>query len=145
MNLKVCLCPCSLHFHYKRDTYTQLFFSEFWRIFKNNFLLEQSWASASDFISDIFKSNQYMKVSFLLTVFFRKGKIKQKIRVALIEKNMTQGKICFMWANIRHPPDVTFATKNKLTSKNYNLWYLGGLKALGRFPRKHCWWSHFSI
>ena len=37
-----------------------------------------------------------MKVSFLLTVFFRKGKIKQKIRVALIEKNMTQGKICFM-------------------------------------------------
>ena len=60
-----------------------LFFSWFCRIFKNTFLLEHSWASASDFIFDIFKSNKYMKVSFLLTVFYRKSKIKQKSRVAL--------------------------------------------------------------
>ena len=29
--------PCSLHLHYKRDSCTQLFFSEFGRIFKNTF------------------------------------------------------------------------------------------------------------
>ena len=50
---------------------------------KNTFLLEHSWASASDFIYDIFKSNKYMRVSFLLTVFYKKNKIKQKSRVAL--------------------------------------------------------------
>ena len=44
---------------------------------------EHSWVSASDFIFGIFKSNKYMKVSFLLTVFYRKSKIKQKSRVAL--------------------------------------------------------------
>ena len=60
-----------------------LFYNGFCRIFKNTFLLEHSWASASDFIFDIFKSNKYMKVSFLLTVFYRKSKIKQKSRVAL--------------------------------------------------------------
>ena len=60
-----------------------LFFSGFCRILKNTFPLEHSWASASDFIFDIFKSNKYMKVSFLLTVFYRKSKIKQKSRVAL--------------------------------------------------------------
>ena len=60
-----------------------LFFSGFYRILKNTFPLEHSWASASDFIFDIFKSNKYMKVSFLLTVFYRKSKIKQKSRVAL--------------------------------------------------------------
>ena len=49
-----------------------LFFSGFCRISKNTFLLEHSWASASEIISDIFKSNKYMKVSFLLTVFYRK-------------------------------------------------------------------------
>ena len=49
-----------------------LFSSGFYRIFKNTFLLEHSWANASDFIFDIFKSNKYMKVSFLLTVFYRK-------------------------------------------------------------------------
>ena len=50
------------------------FFSGFCRIFKNTFLLEHSWASASDldFIFDIFKPDKYMKVSFLLTVFYRK-------------------------------------------------------------------------
>ena len=39
--------------------------------------------SAADFIFDIFKSNKYMRVSFLLTVFYIKNKIKQKSRVAL--------------------------------------------------------------
>ena len=53
-------------------------YAEFLRI-----LLENSWASASDFIFDVFKSNKYMKVSFLLTVFYRKSKIKQKSRVTL--------------------------------------------------------------
>ena len=43
---------------------------------------EHSWVSASDFIFGIFKSNKYMKVSFLLTVFYRKSKIKQKSRLA---------------------------------------------------------------
>ena len=47
-------------------------FSGSCRIFKNTFLLEHSWVSASDFIFDIFKSNKYMKVSFLLIVFYRK-------------------------------------------------------------------------
>ena len=80
---KSLIYPCSLHLHYKKDSCTQLFFSGFCRIFKNTFLLEHSWASTSDFIFDIFKSNKYMKVSFLLTVFYRKSKIKQKSRVAL--------------------------------------------------------------
>ena len=69
---KSLIYPYSLHLHYKKDSCTQLFFSGFCRIFKNTFLLEHSWASASDFIFDIFKSNKYMKVSFLLTVFNRK-------------------------------------------------------------------------
>ena len=70
--------PCSLHLHYKKDSCTQLFFSGFCRIFKNTFLLEHSWASASDFIYDIFKSDKYMKVSFLLSVFYRKKWNKAK-------------------------------------------------------------------
>ena len=45
---------------------------------KNTFLLELSWVSASDFILDIFKSNKFMIVSFLVTAFYRKSKIKQK-------------------------------------------------------------------
>ena len=73
---------CSLHFHYKRDSCTQLFFSELRRIFKNTFLLEHSWASTSDFIFNIFKSNKYMKVSFLLTIFTEKSKVKKKSRMA---------------------------------------------------------------
>ena len=64
--------PCSLHFHYEKDSCIQLFFSGFCTIFKNTFLLEHSWESASDFIFDIFKSNKYMKVSFLLSAFYRK-------------------------------------------------------------------------
>ena len=70
--------PCSLHFHYKRDSCTQLFFSELCRIFKNTFLLEHSWASTSGFILNIFKSNKCMKVSFLLTIFTEKVKKKRK-------------------------------------------------------------------
>ena len=50
---------------------------------KNTFLLELSWVSASDLIFDIFKSNKYMIVSFLVTVFYRKSKIKQKSREIL--------------------------------------------------------------
>ena len=63
----------------QKDFCTQLFFSGFYRIFKNTFLLEHYWASASYFIFDIFKSKKYMKVSFLLTVtFYKKSKTKQK-------------------------------------------------------------------
>ena len=80
---KSLIYACRLHLHYKRDFYTQLFFREFCRIFKNTFLLEHSWTSASDFIFDILKSNKYMKKSFLLTVFYRKSKMKQRSRVAL--------------------------------------------------------------
>ena len=76
--LKSLIYSCSLHLHYKKDSCTQLFFSGFCRIFKNNFLLEHSWASASVFISEIFKSNKYKKVSLLLTVFYKTNKIKQK-------------------------------------------------------------------
>ena len=54
---KTLIYPSSLHLYYKRDSCTELFFREFCRIFKNIFLLERSWASASDFIFDIFKSN----------------------------------------------------------------------------------------
>ena len=64
--------PCSLNLHYK-----------------NTSLLEHSWASASDFIFDIFKSNKYMKVSFLLSVFSKKKiKIKQKSRLPLKLRNL---------------------------------------------------------
>ena len=59
---KSLIYPYSLHLHYKKDSCTQLFFSGFCRIFKNTFLLEHSWASTSDFIFDIFKSNKnYLK------------------------------------------------------------------------------------
>ena len=80
---KCLIYPCSLHLHYKRDTCTQLFFSEFCIILINTFLLDYSWASASGFIFDIFKSNKELKVSFLLPVFYRKSRIKPKNRVAL--------------------------------------------------------------
>ena len=59
---KSLIYPCSLHLHYINDSSTQLFFSGFCRIFKNTFPLEHSWASASDFIFDIFKSNKYMSI-----------------------------------------------------------------------------------
>ena len=69
-----------------------LFFSGLCRIFKNAFLLEHSWARASDFIVDIFKSNKYMKVSFLLTA--KESKIKQKSRLALKLRNL---RIALQW------------------------------------------------
>ena len=80
---KVRLYSCSLHVNYKRYSRKQLLSSEFCRIFKNTFLLEHSWASASDFIFDIFKSKKCMKVSFVLTGFYRKIETKRKSRVAL--------------------------------------------------------------
>ena len=89
---KVYLHPCSLYLHYKRDSCTQLFSSEFWRIFKNIFLLEHFWASVSDFMLDISKSNKYMRVSFLLTFFYRKSKTKQKSSVVL-----KLGNLRFAW------------------------------------------------
>ena len=93
---KSLIYPYSLHLRYKKDSCTELFFSGFCRIFKNTFLLEHSWASASDFIFDIFKSNKYMKVSFLLTVFYKKGKIKQKSRLALKVGNL---RIALQWSH----------------------------------------------
>ena len=45
------LYPCSLHPLYKRDSCTQLLSSELWRTFKNTFLLEHSWASASTYLN----------------------------------------------------------------------------------------------
>ena len=47
---KSLIYPCSLHLHYKRDSCTQLFFREFCRMFKDAFLLENSWASAFDIL-----------------------------------------------------------------------------------------------
>ena len=96
---KCLIYPCSLQLHYKRDTCTQLFFSEFCIILINNFLLDHSWASAYGFIFDIFKSNKELKVSFLLPVFYRKSKIKPKNRVALKLGNLRfallfSGEIC---------------------------------------------------
>ena len=93
---KSLIYPYSLHLHYKKDSCTQLFFSGFCRIFKNTFLLEHSWASASDFIFDTFKSNKYMKKSFLLTVFYKKSKIKQKSRLALKLGNL---RIALQWSH----------------------------------------------
>ena len=60
-------------------SYFSVSYAEFLRIV----FLERSWASAFDFIFDMFNSNIYMKVSFLLTAFYRKSKIKQKRRLAL--------------------------------------------------------------
>ena len=93
---KSLIYPYSLHLHYKKDSCTQLFFSGFCRIFKNSFLLEHPWVSASDFIFVIFKSNKYMKVSFLLTVFYKKSKIKQKSRLALKVGNL---RIALQWSH----------------------------------------------
>ena len=64
--------------HYKRDSCTQLFFSDSCRIFKNNFVLEHSWASASDFIFDIYKSSKYMKWVFYEPFFTEKVKQSKK-------------------------------------------------------------------
>ena len=74
VNVKVWFYAFSLYLYYKRDSCTQLFSSEFRRIFKKTFLLEHSWVSASDFIFDIFKLNKYRKVSFLFTFFTEKLK-----------------------------------------------------------------------
>ena len=46
-----------------------------------------------------------------------------------LQFNIIRGKICFVYANVRHPQDVTFATKNKFTLNIYNLRYLGAPKA----------------
>ena len=67
---------CSLHLHYKETPAHSCFSvssAEFLRILFFYLLTLYS----------TFKSNKYMKVSFLLTVFHRKNKIKQKSRVAL--------------------------------------------------------------
>ena len=93
---KSLIYPYSLHLHYKKDSCTQLFFSGFCRIFKNTFLLEHPWASASDFIFDIFKLNKYMRMSFLFTVFCKKSKIKQKGRLALTVGNL---RIALQWSH----------------------------------------------
>ena len=58
------------------------FFSEFCIILINTFLLEHSWASASDFIFDI-KIKQINEIEFSITHFYRKSKIMPKSRVAL--------------------------------------------------------------
>ena len=87
--------PSSLHLHYTNDSCTELFFSAFYRIFKNNFPLEHSWTSASDFIFDIFKSNKYMKVSFLLTIFYRKKESKAKNLLTLKLRNL---RIALRWS-----------------------------------------------
>ena len=71
-----------------------LFLSGLCRIFKNTFLLEHSWASASDSIVEIFKSNKYMKVSLLLTA--KESKIKQKSRLALKLGNL---RIALQWSS----------------------------------------------
>ena len=73
---KSLIYPCRLHLHFKRDSCTQLFFSEYCRIFRIPFLVH-SWASASVFIFNIFNSKKYMKVSFLSTLFYRKSKSKK--------------------------------------------------------------------
>ena len=83
VNIKVWFYAFRLHLNYKKDFWSHLFPSEFCKIFKKIFSLEHSWASASDFIFDIFKLTKYMKVSLLFTFFRKKSKIKQKILVAL--------------------------------------------------------------
>ena len=37
------------------------------------------------------------------------------------------------------------AEKNMIPKNICSLQYLGAAKSFGRFPRKHSWWSHFSI
>ena len=85
-------------------------------------------------------------MSFLLIAFYWKNKTRQKswsgsfVELLLKwKKNMIRGKIWFMKADVWHPQDVTFATKNI-----YSLWFLRASKAFERFPGKHSWWSHFS-
>ena len=71
-NVKVWLYAYCLQLYFKRESYTQLFSSEFWRNLKNTFLWEFSWVSASDLICDIFKLDKNMNVSFLFTLFLQK-------------------------------------------------------------------------
>ena len=60
LNVKVWLYACSLHPHYKRDSCTQLFSSEFRRIFESSVLLEHSWANALTYSSQ----KKYLKRDF---------------------------------------------------------------------------------
>ena len=70
-----------------KDTLSHSFFQTVLEIFKKTFLLVYSWASVSEFIFDIFKSNKYIKVSFLLTFLYRKIKTKQENWVPLKRGN----------------------------------------------------------
>ena len=82
VNAKVWLYAFSLHLTLKK-TPAELFSGEFCKSFKKTFLIENSWASDSDFIFDIFKSNKYVKISFLLTIFTEKSETKQESQVSV--------------------------------------------------------------
>ena len=107
VNVKVWFIHTACIFITKKTV--QLFFSGFCRTFKNTFLLEHSWASASDIIFDIFKSNKYMKGSFLFTVFYKKSKIKQKRRLALKLGNL---RIALQWSHSFVEPLLLLYTKH---------------------------------
>ena len=79
---KSLIYPCSLYLIIK-EAPAHSYFSVSSAEFLGIPFLEHSWASASEFIFDIFNSNKYRKVSFLLTGFYRKSKIKQKSQPAL--------------------------------------------------------------
>ena len=81
VNVKVWFYASNLHFNL--DSYKVLYSSESCRGSKNTFLLEHFWASASEFIFDIFKSNKFIQVRFLFTLLYSKNKTNQKNRVAL--------------------------------------------------------------
>ena len=65
--------------HYKRDFYTQLFSSEFCRMFENILMF---WSLLGECF-DLFKLSKYMTLSFLLGFFYRKGKTDWKRVVKL--------------------------------------------------------------
>ena len=68
MNVKVWLYAFTLHLYYKRDSRAQMFSREPCRILRTPFF----YNTPGRVLLTLFKSNKYMKVSFLFTFFYRK-------------------------------------------------------------------------
>ena len=92
LNVTVWFYQYNLHPHYRRDSCTQLFFSEFCRIFENTFLLEHSWASDLTYL----KQTNTWKWVFYQPFFTEKVKQSKKSEVAVKLGNL---RFALQWKN----------------------------------------------
>ena len=85
VNVKIWLYAFSLHLNLNMTPAHICFPVSSAERLRRPFFLEHFWGSASDFIFRIFKSNKYMKVSFLFTFSteHEESKTKQESLVAL--------------------------------------------------------------